>query len=173
MISDRLRKIASPQSSLDLRSESWPSLALHHQPLVQGSEGYKLPSMSSSLIVQLNTKFTQGMFAMTVDHNTALSPHTWCCWHCIPTVTNDTCPQKAIAIFSFRDQPRSLSFRYTATFVSNLSVTSKPITLEFHSHSSLSGFPVFDVSNSHLGTIWGMYSCYSGLSNAPSRERPD
>lgn len=20
------------------------------------------------------------------DHNTALSPHTWCCWHCIPTV---------------------------------------------------------------------------------------
>ena len=86
---------------------------------------------------------------------------------------SDTCPQKAIAIFSFREQPRSLSFRYTVTFVSNLSVTSKPITLEFHSHSSLSGFPVLEVFNSHLGTIWRMYSCYSDLSNAPSRERPD
>lgn len=86
---------------------------------------------------------------------------------------SDTCPQKAITIFSFREQPRSLSFRYTVTFVSNLSVTSKPITLEFHSHSSLSGFPVLEVFNSHLGTIWRMYSCYSDLSNAPSRERPD
>lgn len=107
------------------------------------------------------------------DHSTALSPHTRCCWHCIPTMTNDMRPQKAITMLSFRDQPRSLSFRYTVTFISNLSVTSKPITLEFHSHSSLSGFPVFEVFNSHLGTIWRMYSCYSDLSNAPSRERPD
>lgn len=35
------------------------------------------------------------------------------------------------------------------------------------------GFRVFEVFNSHLGTIWRMYSCYSDLSNAPSRERPD
>ena len=56
MISDSLRKVASPQSSLDLSSECWPSIALHHQPLVQDSEGCKLPTMSSFLIVQLNSQ---------------------------------------------------------------------------------------------------------------------
>lgn len=51
--------------------------------------------------------------------------------------------------------------------------TSKPITLEFHSHSVFLGFPAFDVFNSHLSIIWRLHSCYFDLLNVPSRERPD
>lgn len=36
-------------------------------------------------------------------------------------------------------------------------LTSKPITLEFHSHSSFLEFPAFDVFNSHLGIIWKIF----------------
>lgn len=112
------------------------------------------------------------------DRKTALFPVTWCCWHCIPIMGNEThglrkqsatTPYPLLRIspdpFLLGIQPHlSLTFQL---------LTSKLITLEFHSHPSFPGFPAFDVFNSHLGTIWRMYSCYSDLLNVPSRERPD
>lgn len=55
-------------------------------------------------------------------------------------------------------------------FTPNLSVTSKAITLESHSHL-FPGCPTFDEFNSHLGTIWRLECCQSDSGKLLSSER--
>lgn len=109
------------------------------------------------------------------DQKAALFPLTQCCGHSLLTMADEIhvlrrqsavtpCPFLGISLGPFLlgvQSHLSLTFQLR---------TSKPITNEFPSHSSI---PAFDVFNSHLGTIWKMYSCSSDLLNVPSRGKPD
>lgn len=121
-------------------------------------------------------KFTkQDAHPYLSDCQAALFPLTQCCGHSLLRMADETHvlrKQSAVTphlLLGISLGPFLLGVQSHLCLTFQL-LTSKPITNEFPSHSS---FPAFDVFNSHLGTIWKMYSCSSDLLNVPSRGRPD